>query len=162
MGLGIDTALIIGALAVTAGTTAYTQVQAGEAQKDAADAERQQYEENAASARASASQEEAAKLKQLRAVLSSQDAFRAARGLDLGSETGDAIRRESTDNIFADITNIRSNAGSTARRLELAGSAAGSRGDAALIGGYGGAANTIGSAAVSGFRLSGPTPRTTP
>lgn len=156
MAFGVDTALIA-ALAVTAVAGAATAVVQGEAAADQADSERQQYEESAKQAQIQADQEEVAKRKQLTAALSSADALRAGRGLDLGSPTGDAIRNTSIENAEADITTIRANAASNARRLGLAGDAASARGDAAQIAGYGSAVNQLGSAAVSGYRLSGTT-----
>lgn len=106
--------------------------------------QRQQYEEEARAARLAAQQEEAAKRRELNAVLSAQDALRAGRGLDLMSDTGRAIRRETIERAEDDILTVRLNADRAARRYGFAGAQATSQGRQAMIGGLANAGGTLG------------------
>ena len=157
-----ETAIIATAIAVSAaasaGTAIYTGQQQAAASKANAQAQAAQYAEEQRAARLAAEQEEAAKRRTLDAVLSSQDAIRAGRGLDLGSPTGDAIRRDSIEQAEWDITTIRANANSRERRLGLASDSALTRGrnDArtALVQGYGSAVGSLAGGARSIAALS--------
>lgn len=153
---------VIAAVAVSslaaAGTAVYSGYQQANAAVDAAEAQAAQYAEEREAARVAAMQAEAAKRRDMAAVLSSSDALRAGRGLDLGSGTGEAIRRESIEAGEADITTIRANDTRTGRRLGLAADSglrrASNQADAAVVGGYGQAAGSLASGARSIYGMS--------
>lgn len=146
-----ETAIMAAAIAVSAaasaGTAIYTGQQQAAASKANAQAQAAQYAEEQRTARLAAEQEEAAKRRTLDAVLSSQDALRAGRGLDLGSPTGEAIRRESIEQAEWDITTIRANANARDRRLGLASDSALIRGRnetrTAVVSSYGSAVGSL-------------------
>lgn len=146
---------VLAAVAVSAvagaGTAIYSGQQQAAAAKDAAQAQAAQYEEERRAARMAAEQEEAAKRRDLNRVLSAADALRAGRGLDLGSQTGEALRRASIDAAEGDIETVRANAERGGRRLGLAADAALRRGDntanAAIVTSYGQAVGSLASGA---------------
>lgn len=142
----------IAAVAVSAVAAAGTAVYSGQQAKAAAEAEAAQYAEEREAARVAAAQEEAAKLRTLRQTLAATDAIRLGRGLDLMSETGQEIRRESIDNTTADITTIRANTNRRTRRLGLGADAALDRGTTAAMTGYG---QAVGSLASAGRSIAG-------
>jgi hypothetical protein len=137
--------------AASAGAAIYSGQQQAAAAKDQAAAQAAQYEEERRAARLAAEQEEAAKRRDLGRVLSAADALRAGRGLDLGSQTGEAIRRASVDGAMGDIETLRANENRTGRRLGLASDAAVRRGDnaasTAIVSGYGQAVGSLASGA---------------
>ncbi|MBR0682742.1 hypothetical protein GXW74_19780 [Roseomonas eburnea] len=144
-------AAVAASAVVGAGTAIYSGQQQAAAAKAQAQATAAQYEEERRAARLAAEQEEAAKRRDLGRVLSAADALRAGRGLDLGSQTGEAIRRASIDAAEGDIETIRANDNRTGRRLGLAADAALRRGgetaNAAIIGSYGQAVGSLASGA---------------
>lgn len=133
--------------AATAGAAIYSGHQQAAAAKDAAQAQAAQLAEEQRSARLAAEQEEAAKRRDLNRILSAQDALRAGRGLDLGSGTGEAIRRSSVEQAEGDIATIAANANNRERRLGLASDSALTRArnqaDAAIVSGYGSAIGSL-------------------
>lgn len=139
------------AAAASAGTAIYSGQQQAAAAKDAAQAQAAQYAEERQAARLAAEQEEAAKRRDLNRVLSAADALRAGRGLDLGSQTGEALRRASIDAAEGDIETVRANAERGGRRLGLAADAALRRGDntanTAIVTSYGQAVGSLASGA---------------
>ena len=141
-----------------AGTAVYSGYQQANAAVDAAEAQAAQYAEEREAARVAAMRAEAAKRRDMAAVLSTSDALRAGRGLDLGSGTGEAIRRESIEAGEADITTIRANDNRTGRRLGLAADAGIRRGnnqaEAAVVSGYGQAVGSLASGARSMYGMS--------
>lgn len=143
----------LAAVAVSAVAAAGTAVYSGQQAKAAAEAEAAQYAEEQDAARTAAAQEEAAKDRQLRSVLATSEALRSARGLDLMSPTGEAIRRESVDNATADVTTIRANANRRTRRLGLGADATLDRGSAAVVGSYGQAVGSLAGGASSAYGI---------
>lgn len=143
----------IAAVAVSAVAAAGTAVYSGQQAKAAAESEAAQYAEEREAARVAAAQEEAAKLRTLRQTLAATDAIRLGRGLDLMSETGQTIRRESIDNATADITTIRANANRRDRRLGLSADAALDRGETAATSSYGQAVGSLASGATQSYGI---------
>lgn len=139
-------AIAVSAVAA-AGTAVYSGQQQASAAKANAQAQAAQYAEEQRAARLAAEQEQAAKRRELAAALSAQDALRAARGLDLGSGTGEAIRRDSIEQAENDITTIQANANSRDRRLGLASDSALVRGRnearTAVVSSYGSAVGSL-------------------
>jgi hypothetical protein len=139
------------AAAASAGTAIYSGQQQAAAARDSAQAQAAQYEEERRAARLAAEQEEAAKLRDLNRVLSAADALRTGRGLDLGSQTGEALRRASVDAAEGDIETLHANAERGGRRLGLAADAAIRRGDnaaqTAIVSSYGQAVGSLASGA---------------
>lgn len=139
-------AVAVSAIAA-AGTAVYSGQQQAAASKANAQAQAAQYAEEQRAARLAAEQEQAAKRRELASALSAQDALRAARGLDLGSGTGDAIRRDSIEQAENDITTIQANANSRTRRLGLASDSALIRGRnearTAVVSSYGSAVGSL-------------------
>jgi hypothetical protein len=135
--------LLIAAAAASIGS-AGLQIAAGRQAQAGAKLQRQQYEEEKRASQLTAQQEEAAKRRDLNAALGAQDAIRAARGLDLMSETGAAIRRDSIENAEDDILTIRLNADRAGRRYDLAGQQATAQGRQAMLGSLANAAGTLG------------------
>ena len=141
------------ATVVSAAASAGTAIYSGQQAKVAAEAEAAQYAEEREAARVAAAQEEAAKLRTLRQTLAATDAIRLGRGLDLMSETGQAIRRESVDNAEADITTIRANANRRDRRLGLSVGSALDRGEAAVVSSYGQAVGSLAGGVSSAYSI---------
>lgn len=136
-----ETLAIAGAIASVVG--AGTSVLGGLAQNNAAQAERQQYEEERRNAQVAAAQAEEERRKDLARTLATQEAVRAGRGIDLFSATGTTIRDSTIADAEADIDNIRLNRDRAGARYGLAASAAGARGTAAIVGGVGNAAGSL-------------------
>jgi hypothetical protein len=157
--MGVEAALAAVAVSslAAAGTAVYSGHQQASAAVDAAEAQAAQYAEEREAARVAATQAEAAKRREMTAVLSASDALRAGRGLDLMSGTGEAIRRETVEAGEADITTIRANDNRTGRRLGLAANTALTRGSneasTALMTGYGRAISSLASGAADGASI---------
>ncbi len=149
--MGVEAA--IAAAAVSALASAGTAIYSGQQQKAAAEAEAAQYVEEQAAARTAAIQEEAARRRDMNRTLASMDALRLGRGLDLMSETGQAIRRESIDNAEADITTIRANANRRDRRLGLSVGSALDRGETAVVSSYGQAVGSLASGVTQSYGI---------
>ena len=147
--MGAETAIAAAVIsaAASAGGAIYAGHQQAAAAKDAANAQAAQLAEEQRAARLAAEQEIAAKRRDLGRVLSSMDALRAGRGLDLNSGTGAAIRGSSIEQAEADIATIEANANNRTRRLGLASDSALTRGrnqaQAALVGSYGQAVGSL-------------------
>jgi hypothetical protein len=130
-----------------AAVSAVASMQQADAQQEAADLEKQQYEDEKENARVAALQEEAERRKDLADVLSTQDAIRAGRGTELYSPTSMNLRSEAKLEAERDVDMIKLNSLNRQRRFGLGASIASSRGDAAQAAGIANAAGSIGSAA---------------
>ena len=156
-----ETAIIAAAVAVSAAASAGTAIYSGQQQARAArqqaEATATQYAEEQRAARLAAEQEELARRRDLGRVLSAANALRAGRGLDMGSQTGEALYRASVEAAEADIEIIHANAERGGRRLGLAADAALRRGDneasAAVIGSYGRAIGSLASGATQSYDI---------
>lgn len=125
----------IGALSALAG---------GQAGYDASQFARMQYEEEAANARAAATQDETQRLRRLRSTLATQNALRAGRGVELfAGGSGEAIRKDTIAQTEEDSQTSRLNLLSRARRFDLAAGQEDVRGRSAILGGVGGAASAL-------------------
>lgn len=132
----------------SAGLSLFSGVMQGAAARDAAQFERQQYEDRRQTALIAADQEEAQRRRELQQTLAAQDAIRSARGLDLYSGTGQAIREDTIAQGERDIATARLNRMSEARQYGLAADQAGSKAGSALFGGFlSGAASAAGTLA---------------
>lgn len=157
MGMEVALAAVAISAAAGAGTAIYSGHQQAAAAKDAAQAQSAQLAEEQRSARLAAEQEAAAKRRDVGRVLSSMDALRAGRGLDLMSGTGDAIRRVSMEAGDADVATIEANANNRTRRLGLASDAglrrAGNQASTALVQGYGSAVGSLAGGVSSAYGI---------
>lgn len=118
------------------------QVQQGIAARDVAQMEAEQYDAQADMARSAALQDEAQRRSELQRVLAAQAAIRAARGLDLQSASGTALRKATIREAEGDIVTARANYLARTRNFGLGSKAARRRGDAALTGATYGAMGT--------------------
>ena len=108
----------------------------GLAQKSQADAEAAQYRQNAQNALTAGDQQDAARRADLISTLSSVDAIRTARGLDVASPTGLAIASDYTTRAERAINVTRANAFAQAGADRTAAGIASSQGNAAMITGF--------------------------
>ena len=110
-----------------------------------ADFEAMQFREEQENARVAAIQDEAQRRRQLSRTLSSINALRAGRGVEMfEGGTGEAIRKQVVLETEEDITTSKLNAMNRSRRFGLAAGQAEARGTAELLGGFGTAANILG------------------
>jgi hypothetical protein len=118
----------------------------------AASLERQQFEDEAQTARLAAQQEENARRHRLAAILSENEALRGARGLSFESGSERAIREENIRAAEADIGTVRLNRLGQVRRAELGAAGARMRETGGLFSGAGAFASGLGTAATSLLR----------
>ena len=110
-----------------------------------AEFEAAQFREEQENARVAAAQDEAQRRRHLARTLSSINAIRAGRGVELfGGGTGDAIREQVTTEAEEDITTSRINLLNRSRRFGLSAQQAEARGTGELLGGFGTAAHVLG------------------
>ena len=110
-----------------------------------AEFEAAQFREEQENARVAAAQDEAQRRRHLARTLSSINAIRAGRGVELfGGGTGDAIREQVTTEAEEDITTSRINLLNRSRRFGLSAQQAEARGTGELLGGVGTAAQVLG------------------
>ena len=110
-----------------------------------AEFEAMQFREEQENARVAAIQDEAQRRRQLLRTLSSINALRAGRGVEMfEGGTGEAIRKQVVLETEEDITTSKLNAMNRSRRFGLAAGQAEARGTAELLGGFGTAANILG------------------
>lgn len=129
------------ALAVISAASSIAQGFAGASE---ADLERQQYDEERQNAELAARQDENARRQELERVLSTQEAIRAGRGVELFSATGLNIRANTIKTAEEDIATSRYNFARQARRFGLGSDAASARGTGSVLGGFGQAAGSVG------------------
>lgn len=151
---GVIAAIAVASAAVSAGTAVYSGIQAN----NAAAAQRAQYEEERRASAIQAEVEQAKRMQSYRLARSSQDALRAARGLDLGSPTGEAMLQSDTEALERDLDLIGYGASRADRRLGLAGEMATAQGEAALVSGFGNALGSLASGAGRIYGITNPRP----
>lgn len=132
MGFDPATMAVVGSAIISSGA----DILGGSAEKSAANAEALQYESNAKNAMIAADQRQGERLRDLRSTLSSIDALRAGRGLDVSSPTGAAIRDRVNDDATRAIGTDRLNALNQASANYGAATNARNQGQAAYIGGF--------------------------
>src|SRR3990167_10587573 len=130
---------------VLSGIGALSSVAGGRQGQVGADFEAMQFREEQENARVAAIQDEAQRRRQLMRTLSSINALRAGRGVEMfEGGTGDAIRKQVVLETEEDIATSKLNAMNRSRRFGLAAGQAEARGTAELLGGFGTAANILG------------------
>jgi hypothetical protein len=123
--------------------SAAASVAGGVAAKQQAGAEAKQYEQNSKYAMIAADQETVQRMEDLNSTLSAIDAIRTARGLDVGSPTGQALRDKVSYDASRAINTTRLNALNQAQGNYAQAGVARSQGQAALLGGFLKAGGTI-------------------
>ena len=156
--VAILSAVVIASAVASAGAAVYSGYQ----QQAAASAQRSQYEEERRASALQAEIDQSNRMRTLRNSLSTQDALRASRGLDLGSQTGDAIRDADMELAARDLAVIGMNADRAGRRLGLAGDMARAQGETALYTGYASGFSSLAGGAARAYGISNPRPVSNP
>lgn len=144
-----ETLLIASAVSSVIG--AVGSIAQGHAASRAAEAEAEQYRDEAEAARVNAVIEETDRRKELQQILATGEAVRAGRGLSLDTGSSEALRDSSEAEAERDINLIRANAFGRQRRMLLAADAASARSGTALTSGYLRVGSQLLSAAGSGY-----------
>lgn len=118
------------------GLQAGAQIMGGIAENSQKKAEAAQYDQNAKTTLTAADQSEALRRQDLISTLSSIDAVRSARGLEVASPTGMAIRGNTTARADAAINTENLNYRTQAQSYKTQAGISRSQGTAALIGGF--------------------------
>ena len=130
---------------IFSGFGALSSIAGGRQGQASAEFEAAQFREEQENARVAAAQDEVQRRRQLSRTLSSINAIRAGRGVELfGGGTGDAIREQVTTEAEEDITTSRINLLNRSRRFGLSAQQAEARGTGELLGGVGTAAQVLG------------------
>lgn len=121
----------------------------------AAALEKAQYEEEAATLRVAADQEEVARRRQLESILATNETLRGARGLSFSSGSADALRAENMRLAETDIATARLNKSAAISRVSYGALGAGMREKAGLFSGAGAVVSGLGTAAQGALKYAG-------